>query len=207
MCAPGEREDEVCGDTDVGVCEYGTSTRTCNGSCSWSDWGECLGEVEPSTDTCGDGIDQDCDGMDDRRPDSSEPNDTCGQARRLFTEDAPVDPNVFVNATIDTAADQDDYYYFTAEDNTFTLGREEIIVTLEDVPGDADYDIYLYKGLGSCNNDDTLALSNEGTGQDERIEWTEIVNSDDSGDYYVRVKRYRGNACFAPYKLTVNGLN
>lgn len=203
VCSPGDREDEVCGQSDVGACSYGMRTRTCDGQCEWTGWGACFGNVDPSTDTCGDGIDQDCDGMDDRRPDQYEPNDSCAAAFEL--EQDP-DERVLV-ATIDTAADQSDYFKFYADDTSFNLGREVIRLTLEDVPSDADYDLYLYRGLESCNRNEPLERATTGSyGDDELLEWYEALNFDDSGVFYIRVRRYAGNACFSPYRLTVYGL-
>jgi hypothetical protein len=141
--------------------------------------------------------------MDDRRPDSYEPNNTCAAAYDLGTEP----DNRVLSATIDTAADTDDYYVFTGVDDTFTFGREVVRLTLEDVPGDADYDLYLYRGLSACQSGSSLAQSVAGgRGDEEMLEWVEALNFDDEGDFYVRVRRYAGNACFAPYRLTVHGL-
>jgi hypothetical protein len=178
-------------------------TRTCGTQCSWNDWGACFGEVGPSSDTCGDGVDQDCDGMDARNLDQYEPNDDCASAFEL--EQDP-DDRVLV-ATMDTADDGSDYFKFMADDTSFNFGREIIRLTLEDVPSGADYDLYLYRGLESCINNPPLERSiSGGAGEDELLEWYEALNFDDSGEFYIRVRRYAGNACFSPYRLTVYGL-
>ena len=52
-CTPGS--EESCGASDVGQCEFGS--KICN---DLGYWGECLGEVGPSAESC-DGIDNDCD--------------------------------------------------------------------------------------------------------------------------------------------------
>jgi hypothetical protein len=52
-CIPGATLS--CG-TDVGACVAGTET--CNAT---GHWGDCLGEVGPATETCGDAVDNDCD--------------------------------------------------------------------------------------------------------------------------------------------------
>ena len=44
-----------CGQTDLGVCEYGTKI------CIYGNWTECTGIVEPSNETCN-SLDDDCDG-------------------------------------------------------------------------------------------------------------------------------------------------
>ena len=53
-CNPGD--ERQCGTTGVGVCEYGTET--CQGDRTW---GTCTGAVEPVTEICGNGLDDDCD--------------------------------------------------------------------------------------------------------------------------------------------------
>ena len=60
VCVPGETEPRQCGDTDVGECEYGTQTRTCNSQGQWGSYGSCVGAVYPTTEIC-DGKDNDCD--------------------------------------------------------------------------------------------------------------------------------------------------
>lgn len=57
ICSPGEIGQ--CG-TNVGVCTFGT--RTCQPSAIW---GECTGNVKPSTETCGDSLDNNCNGVTD----------------------------------------------------------------------------------------------------------------------------------------------
>ncbi|MFH1225543.1 MAG: DUF2341 domain-containing protein [Candidatus Diapherotrites archaeon] len=56
-CTNGETQQ--CGTTDVGVCEYGAQT------CSGGEWGSCIGAVNPGTETCGNSLDDDCDGSTD----------------------------------------------------------------------------------------------------------------------------------------------
>ena len=56
-CVAGETR--ICGETDVGVCEYGIQTCTEQGT-----WGECVGAIYPSKEVC-DGLDNDCDGLTD----------------------------------------------------------------------------------------------------------------------------------------------
>jgi hypothetical protein len=56
-------EFRSCG-TDVGVCEFGTQNRTCI-SGTWTDWSECYGGITPTPEVCGDGLDNDCNGLSD----------------------------------------------------------------------------------------------------------------------------------------------
>jgi hypothetical protein len=200
-CEPGDSEERSCGTSNVGECELGTQFRTCDNSCDWSGYSACRGNVEPSFDSCGNGEDEDCDGEDAGNPDQYEDNDDCNDAHNLGT-----DPDTTIAANIDTAADRDDYFYFTAEDSASPF-REFITLELSDVPADADYDLYLYEGLTNCRNGDPLAVSDEGQGEDESISWGERFNFDDGGRFYVRIRRFFGNACFEPYSLRVDGLD
>jgi hypothetical protein len=186
----------------VGECTLGSQFRTCSNSCGWSGYSQCRGNIEPRFDSCGNGLDEDCDGADARNPDQYETNDDCFSAHFLGT-----DPDTEIQATIDTVDDNDDYFYFTAVDG-FNFGLPEYIeIDLQGVPNDADYDLFLYRGLGDCVADDPLGSSTAGLGADESISWGERFNTDDDGDYYVRVQRFVGNACFEAYSLSVDGLN
>ncbi|HUL58327.1 MAG TPA: hypothetical protein VLU43_03590 [Anaeromyxobacteraceae bacterium] len=64
-CAPGAVDSRTCG-SNVGACVEGTSTRSCSTSCAWGAWSACGGAyVGPTPDVCGDGIDQNCNGVPD----------------------------------------------------------------------------------------------------------------------------------------------
>ena len=54
--ACAEDDTQQCG-TNVGACEYGTR------SCVDGIWGACIGGIVATTEICGDGIDNDCDGQ------------------------------------------------------------------------------------------------------------------------------------------------
>ncbi len=49
------------GTAGVGTCKSGTKT------CSFGAFGSCVGEVDPTIDVCGDGLDTDCDGKNDQQ--------------------------------------------------------------------------------------------------------------------------------------------
>jgi len=73
ICTAGQTQQ--CGDTDIGVCAYGTQTCADNGT-----WGNCGGNlVTASAELC-DGLDNDCDGEDDDGTGESWYNEatTCG---------------------------------------------------------------------------------------------------------------------------------
>ena len=90
VCDPsdptGDTETASCGDAlgSQGVCGSGRTTRSCNpDTCQWSGWGAC--SVSPAAEVCGNQLDEDCDGDIERRPDTYEPNDTCGSCIELNT--------------------------------------------------------------------------------------------------------------------------
>ena len=62
-CTPGETQECYKGPNNskgVGICAAGIATCVVDGS----DWSECVGQVLPAAEICGDGIDQNCDGED-----------------------------------------------------------------------------------------------------------------------------------------------
>ncbi|HQN73588.1 MAG TPA: MopE-related protein [bacterium] len=62
-CTPCEKRECYEGPSStkgVGLCKAGVTTCTEDGT----EWGECLGQVLPKAEICGDGIDQNCDGSD-----------------------------------------------------------------------------------------------------------------------------------------------
>lgn len=67
-CTPGEQKDCYSGlavTKDVGLCKGGKST--CNAA--GTGWGPCVGEVTPTAEVCGNGLDDDCTGGADDPPD------------------------------------------------------------------------------------------------------------------------------------------
>lgn len=69
-----------CG-TDIGACTRGTQT------CSAGDWGECVGEITPTTESC-DNIDNDCDGAKDE-----DLSRTCGSSVGICTKGSEICSN------------------------------------------------------------------------------------------------------------------
>lgn len=62
-CTPGETRECYEGPSNskgVGICKAGIATCVVDGT----DWSECVGQVLPQAEICGDGIDQNCDGKD-----------------------------------------------------------------------------------------------------------------------------------------------
>ncbi|HNW82341.1 MAG TPA: MopE-related protein [bacterium] len=62
-CTPGETKECFEGPSsskNVGICKAGIATCVVDGT----DWSECVGQILPEPEICGDGIDQDCNGED-----------------------------------------------------------------------------------------------------------------------------------------------
>jgi hypothetical protein len=180
----------------------GAQQRSCDGECGWEDWSPCAGATDPTTEICGDGIDQDCDGNDLVVDDAYETNDTCRSAASLgFEPDGEV-----VFGYISSAADEYDYYWFDADDGFSLTNAEHILVTLQDVPARSDYDIHLYRGLENCEANASIASSALSGDDDESIDWEESYGVDEGGTWYVRVSSYVGASCDDAYRLEVTGL-
>jgi hypothetical protein len=209
----------------VGVCGRGYTSRTCNAStCQWDDWNAC--EVQPTAEVCGDGQDQDCNGADTTNPDQYEPNDACATCTLLSTS---TDPSGEIEGRLDHVSDTD-YYCFWADDGFSIFGPETIVIDLLSIPDNADYDVYLYQGLGedaaarqanaisNCQEGPSRSLNkrsasgalvegyNSGN-EDERISWDERFDATDTGFYIIHVKAVYGSTCTEDYTLRHRGLD
>lgn len=63
VCVNGSKQNTSCG-TDVGACSTGIKTRICLQG-QWGSYGSCIGSVVPTSEICGDSVDNDCDGSTD----------------------------------------------------------------------------------------------------------------------------------------------
>lgn len=180
----------------MGMCGAGTETCQAGGT-----WAMCVGG-DGSAEICGDGIDQDCSGGDLRMPDAFEPNDSCAACKLI---QADPDPDLTLTGSFDSIEDDVDCFKFNADDSNSY--REHIRISLTNVPAGADYDIYLYASQGRCESLDPLASSENASNDDEFIEWGEAFGSDDSGTYFIEVRRFSGHSCTESYSLAVDGLD
>lgn len=203
-CTPGDVQTAQCGETSLGACEIGEKRRTCNNSCQWGSWGSCTGYIGPTTEICGSGIDEDCNGISTVRPDQYEGtsgNNTCGQCYSISQQNAVLT----LYATIDNVNDDWDFYCVQVVDGTSLFG-DEIVVKLSNIPSGADYDVYLYKEFSGCNARDELAFSVNGSNLNEELRWGEHYASNDSGLYIIGVKQIGNQSydCDHSYVLEID---
>ena len=200
-CTPGDMETSPCGETSVGLCQVGEKRRTCTEQCEWGAWSSCAGDVGPTTELCGSGLDEDCDGSSDVRPDNYEPNNTCGSCYSIGQQN----PVLTIYATIDNVNDDWDYYCVQVSD-TFSAFGDEVKIDLTNIPSGADYDVYLYKEISGCNARNELASSLNGSNLDEELRWGENYANDDSGIYVIGVKQVgnRSYHCDHSYVLSID---
>jgi hypothetical protein len=216
VCRTGTREanctdgvDDDCDDlVDCDDPDCDGATRRCMGACGvgietcmGAAWGACEGG-NGEAELCGDGVDQDCDGADERNPDGWEPNDDCSQCRLVQPDP---DPNLRIQARFDSVDDAVDCFRFVADDGVSY--REYINLQLLDIPEGNDYDLYLYESQSKCESRDALAISNNFDNQDESISYGESFGTSDSGTYFIRVVRYSGWSCTDDYTLVIDGLD
>ncbi|MBV69921.1 MAG: hypothetical protein CMH52_01105 [Myxococcales bacterium] len=213
-CAPGNIEERACGQ-NVGECTPGVETRTCDAQCRWNDFGPCRDEIGPRREICGNALDEDCDGDDLRNPDEYDvqrPNDVCASCTYLNGFEANGNPipdveNLTIRATLDHIGDVD-HYCIVASDGFSVPGfREDFEITLTQIPQGNDYDIYLYRSIGDCQNNNSLDQSLNISNNDEDIHWDEDLASADDGTYVIKVRGVgQAHACYDSYTLTVDGL-
>ena len=202
-CSPGDVERVSCG-SNVGICSPGTQSRACTQSCAWGAWGSCEGGVQPlGYDICGNGLDDDCNGTNERRPDSYEGfnNNACARCSSL----SGGGQTVTITATLDSVEDEWDYYCVDVVDGLSVLS-ESMEVSLTRVPSGVDYDLYLYRSVSDCAAGRELASSRRGGNADDLISWTEDYWDDDSGVFVVGVRRGTLNSysCTSAYTLTID---
>jgi hypothetical protein len=157
---------------------------------------------------CGDGVDNDCDGVEVNQPDQYEPNDTCGNAANLGE-----DPDIIIRPTFDSVNDRFDYFWFRGKDNTNVFcavsGGEEIQIDLLRQPEGVQLRMKVYLEQQSC--DAGIREFRDGVrdcGGHPCFRYDEACGADDDGNYYIEIEKIGdGFSCGATYELRVNGLN
>ena len=78
-----------CGLSDVGVCSFGAQ------SCVDSQWGQCVGNIDPVIEMCGDGLDNDCDAKSDCDDSDCFEELSCANPYQIsFVSPTPVDGSI-----------------------------------------------------------------------------------------------------------------
>ncbi len=193
-CEAGTTETQPCG-SDQGLCVAGTQTRTCGEDCVFGEWAACQGSTEPTDEICGDGLDQDCDGQDLEVPDEYEPNGSCAAAYYLGDDPNPGNPVDFY-PNFHNTGDRDDYFFFTFQDSPRSDLLEDITISLQLPPGHKSQ-LFLYRDRAACMADRPVRSSfrsNDG-GDFEFIVHYEDPNADETGNWYLRVRRVEGTTC------------
>ena len=214
--APAEEcngvDDDCDGEADEG--DDGPLSRDCSTvcgegveTCLGGEWFNCSAQ-QPLPETCGDGLDNDCFGGDERRPDIYEPNNDCASARGLGNDPE----NLHINPTIDSVDDGDDFFKFTIEDDSpsfpFTH-KEELEIDLLRMPPGIDLRLHVYGGQAGCELErpwDFAAVGDCGGHQCLRFE--ESRGPDEGGELFIRIERLNeAYDCGATYQLRIHGLH
>jgi hypothetical protein len=128
----------------------------------------------------------------------------CGDGRRLGSGQF----DVSISATIENASDSEDWFWIYATDGNNACfwpinDYGHLIVTLT-IPSWVDYDLYLYKWTGDCNNLQLIGSSTNGTGATDRVDFQEDCGGDDTAWYLIKVVRYSSYSCSTPYGLAIS---
>ena len=173
-CEIGEQEtDNSCGpDSEAGICAFGTRIRNCSATCQWNPWSTCAGAIFPAVEICGDGTDQDCDGVDPTNPDPFEINNTCATAAYLGEDPAPSQAECIKTNESDWLGYCS--YDGTEENKTWKSCFDDddcaAVRGSFDNPGDS-VDYYYFKGNDSAapNENIVVKLKNQPIGVDADI--------------------------------------
>jgi len=100
-CGCTEGTTQFCG-SDIGVCQQGEQ-ECLNGS-----WSECVGDVEPFDEVCGDSLDNDCDGKVDYDDEGcAEPETLTNSTNSTDSSSRSADSNETVEDEVDADVDED----------------------------------------------------------------------------------------------------
>ena len=180
-CTPGDTREcyeGPSGSKGVGACKAGISTCVVDGT----DWSECVGQVTPGPEICGDGIDQDCDGDDMTAENAIDidgdgytycDGDCCETSWDCTGEPERINPGAY--EFDDNAIDDN----CNGEIDETTICDEGLTLQVDDYPGNAEK---LAKGMGICTGLVKAELSLAGDPVSEYI-------ADDQCDNYTQANR------------------
>jgi len=180
-CTPGETQECYTGPSNskgVGACKAGIQTCVVDGT----DWSECVGQVIPSPEICGDGIDQDCKDGDMTTENAVDidgdgytycDGDCCETSWDCIGEPEKVNPG---STEFDDNAIDDNC---NGEVDETIICDEGLSLQKDDYPGNAEK---LAKGMGVCEGLIKAELSLAGDPVSENI-------ADDQCDNYSKSNR------------------
>lgn len=185
-CTPGETREcyeGPSGSKGVGACKAGLSTCVVDGT----DWSECVGQVTPGPEICGDGIDQDCDGSDMTAETAIDidgdgytycDGDCCETSWDCRGEPDKINPGSyeFDDNMIDDNCN--------GEVDELTICDEGLALAVNDYPGNAEK---LAKGMGVCTGLISAELSLAGDPVPELIADEQCGGND--GTSYTKANR------------------
>jgi len=175
-CTPGETQECYSGPSNskgVGICKAGIQTCVVDGT----DWSACEGQVLPSPEICGDGIDQDCKDDDMTTENAVDidgdgytycDGDCCETSWDCTEDPGKVNPGAYEFE--DNAIDDN----CNGEIDEIVVCDENLSLQLDDYPGNAEK---LAKGMGVCEGLIKAELSLAGDPVSENI-------ADDQCDNY-----------------------
>ncbi len=195
ICTPGATQSCYSGPSGtkgVGPCKAGISTCNEDGT----KWSECKGEILPQPETCGDGIDQDCDGKDMTKENAKDIDGDgftycdgdCCELPSQCPHPELVGPGAFeipdnkiddnCNGKVDEPQGTCDdglsvKPYYTYNKNKNTVSADANIAKIADANA-----VALVKGMGLCEGVQEAKLSLAGTPVSENIDDSGQVDSD-----------------------------
>jgi|GEM_PF-5563431 len=205
-------QDGACDDggplSEFSLCDLGTDCSDCGPRLDGDGDGYDISEdcndysdiIHPGAfdDSC-DGIDQNCNGLfdEDWDGDAYEPNDI--EAYDLGTL---TDGSAFynLNGYITDPADSDSFSFYYSDGWGLGFGLD---IMLDPVPNQLDL-ILTLEHIDRSNRKTLIGSVNaKGMGGNERIEWEESYNNDETGTFIVTISSATGSSCSQSYSLDI----